>query len=162
MEDTPIGFVVNNPSGRSTMTGSNKVSYKLIPPTNDSEPYKAIITVDSHSRYYVDRTPEATDEKDREKEADSTTDKALADSGDEKDPQAFDTSLSGERGNESTKSQRSGFRASDGPLPAQPHKLKRDYELVYENGRWTLVTKLNADTEQSVQFAFNNALDTQI
>jgi hypothetical protein len=34
--------------------------------------------------------------------------------------------------------------------------------LIYENGRWDLVTKLNEQTEQAVGNAFKNALGTQI
>ena len=37
----------------------------------------------------------------------------------------------------------------------------RKYDLLYENGRWLLDTVPNQKTEQSIQNAFKNALDTQ-
>jgi hypothetical protein len=37
----------------------------------------------------------------------------------------------------------------------------RKYELVYEGGRWALVTPLDPKTEQSIQHAFDVALRTQ-
>jgi hypothetical protein len=163
MEDTPIGFVVSNPNGHSTMTGTNKVSYKLIPPASDSEPYKAIVTVESRSKYWVDRAPDNSDEKDRDKEASSKSDNPLADSSDEKSADSFDPSQAGKSSTDGSKSSsRTPFRMSDGPLKARPDELKRDYELVYQDGRWKLVTQPNPETEQAVQNAFKNALETQI
>ena len=51
IEDTPVGFVASNSTGRSSMIGTNKVSSELIRPTNEADPYKAVITVTSESRY---------------------------------------------------------------------------------------------------------------
>ena len=45
--------------------------------------------------------------------------------------------------------------------PKPQEKDVRKYELVYQNGRWTLITELNTKTEQLIQNAFRNALDTQ-
>jgi hypothetical protein len=33
---------------------------------------------------------------------------------------------------------------------------------VYENGRWVLATKLDPKNEKSIQFAFDQALSSQI
>src|SRR6476661_2703028 len=68
MEETPIGFVVNDSNSRSTLTGKNEVSHELIKPTNPGEPYKAVVTVTSQSRYWIARTKE-TDDSEREKAA---------------------------------------------------------------------------------------------
>jgi hypothetical protein len=45
-----------------------------------------------------------------------------------------------------------------------PHEDREDrkYELLYQDGKWILVTELNKETEQAVQNAFKSALDTQI
>ena len=37
----------------------------------------------------------------------------------------------------------------------------RQYELIYENGRWDLKTKLDLETERMIQDAFQRALRTQ-
>ena len=67
MEDTPIGFVAANSSGRSAMSGTNKVSYNFIRPTTEGQPYKAIITVVSQSHYSVLRTVEPPKDEGRDK-----------------------------------------------------------------------------------------------
>jgi hypothetical protein len=157
MEEVPIGFVVSDASSRSTLTGTNKVSHELIKPANAGEPYKAVVTVTSQSRYWVARTKE-TDDADRDaKEAAAKNAKQAVESGAE-NANSSDPSASAP----------SGDLRSHGPLTGERTALpssdedQRKYELVYENGRWKLVTQLNLETEQSVQNAFNNALDTQM
>ena len=72
IEDTPVGFVASNSTGRSSMIGTNKVSSELIRPTNEADPYKAVITVTSESRYRIRRTKkEASDDKERDQNADA-------------------------------------------------------------------------------------------
>jgi hypothetical protein len=159
MEETPIGFVVSDASSRSTLTGMNKVSHELIKPANPGEPYKAVVTVTSQSRYWVARTKES-DEADREreaKEAAAKEDNLAAESGDE-NAKSFDPSVSG--AGDISRS-RAGSLTGDRTAIPSSDKDERKYELDYENGRWKLVTALDPDTEQSVQNAFRNALDTQ-
>jgi len=161
MEETPIGFVVSDASSRSTLTGTNKVTDELIKPASPNEPYKAVVTVTSQSRYWVARTKEE-DDADREREA--------------KEAAARDENLSTESGNGNAKSLdppatappggSSGTRvgALTGERTALPSSDQdvRKYELIYENGKWKLVTALDPETEQSVQNAFKNALDAQL
>jgi hypothetical protein len=160
MEETPIGFVVSGESTRSTLTGKNEVSHELIKPANAGEPYKAIVTVTSQSRYWIARTKE-TDDADREKaakDAAARNDKAATESSDEK-TKSFDPA--GSAPGDSTRSHLSPIAGDRTALPSSDTD-ERKYELVYENGRWKLLTELNPETEQSVQNAFNNALETQI
>jgi hypothetical protein len=160
MEEVPIGFVVNDASSRSTLTGTNKVSHELIKPTNPDEPYKAVVTVTSQSRYWVAHTKD-NDEADREREANEAAAK--------NDKQAVNGSADGSKSSDPAGSATSSDSLrSRGPITGERTAVpssdedKRQYELVYENGRWKLVTELNPETEQSVQNAFSNALDTQM
>jgi len=160
MEETPVGFVVSDASSRSTLTGTNKVSHEVIKPQNPDESYKAIITVTSQSRYWVARTKE-DEESDRDKEskdAAAKNEKLSTDAPDEKNGKSFDPA-----GSVSGDSSRSGPGSIIGERTSIPSsdKDERKYELVYENGKWKLVTQLNPETEQSVQHAFENALATQ-
>jgi hypothetical protein len=153
MEEAPVGFVVSGSTGSTTMTGTNKVSKELIPPTNDTEPYKAIITVASQTQYTLQRAPDASDDSPHEKSGTQKKSDVPAES-DDKNALAFDSS------SEITKSH-SPLHATAEAVTRRELKGDTKYELIYENGRWKLVTKLNPETEQSVQFAFNSALDTQ-
>src|SRR6478609_5434991 len=62
MEDTSVGFVVNNSNGRSSLTGQNKVDYELIEPKTESDPWKAIVKMTTQSRYSVKLQSEIPDE----------------------------------------------------------------------------------------------------
>jgi hypothetical protein len=160
MEETPIGFVVTDSNSRSTLTGTNEVSHELIKPADPGAPYKAVVTVKSKSRYWIARTKE-TDDSDREKaakDAAARNDAAATESSDEK-TKSFEPAVSAPA--DGTRSHLSPIAGERTALPSSDDDTRK-YELVYENGRWKLVTELNPETEQSVQNAFNNALDTQI
>src|SRR5688572_23283186 len=59
VEDIPIGFVVRDTAGgHSMMTGRNDVTHELIPPAKQGDPYKGVITVESESRYSLQRSEE--------------------------------------------------------------------------------------------------------
>jgi hypothetical protein len=161
MEETPIGFVISDSSGRSTMTGTNKVSHELIRPANETDPYKAVITVTSQSRYSIKRAKDSSEDADREKNADPKADNPLAETGDDSGVESFDPGLIGKPAAESSKT--SGpARTTPDVIRRPPDEEVRKYELLYQNGRWILVTELSKETEQSIQNAFNSALDTQI
>jgi hypothetical protein len=153
MQDTPIGFAVANASGgRTTMIGKYTLEKELIPPA-EGQPYRAIITVTSESRYSIRQGQENADEADDEKASQKKKGESPAtdDAGkDSLDPTA-------------------GVPA-EGQKPVRPEEQvarreeaeQRKYELVYRDGRWTLVTELNKETEQSIDNAFRSALATQI
>jgi hypothetical protein len=160
IEDTPVGFVASNSTGRSSMIGTNKVSSELIRPTNQADPYKAVITVTSESRYRIRRTKkEASDDKERDQNSDTSNPNPLGEIGADKSVDALDPALI---------SKPAPLEAQAGRItedvitpPTSQEKDVRKYELVYENGRWTLITELNTKTEQLIQNAFRNALETQ-
>jgi hypothetical protein len=158
MEDTPVGFVVNNSNGRSSLTGQNKVDYELIQPKTESDPYKAVVKVTSRSRYSVKVQSEVPDESAREK----NTKKAdhLLPEKNAKGEEPFDPAVA-KASTEDAKSTATSTHTSEQVIPHEDNE-ERKYELDYRGGRWVLVTELNKETEQAVQNAFKTALDTQI
>lgn len=159
MEETPIGFVATNSSGRSAMTGTNKVSYELIRPTSKGEPYKAVVTVTSQSHYSILRTTETSKDESRDKANGEKSSGTL----DETDPDAIslDSNSSDPAADEGSTQRKSATRPGEEKVSRQKDEEIRKYELIYEGGRWSLVTKLNDQTEKAIENAFSNALDTQ-
>jgi hypothetical protein len=158
MEETPVLFVVNNSNGRTSMTGTNKVSSEVTPPKSQDEPYKATITVHSESRYSVKVSAETADDSGHDKNS-NKSDRLLQDK-DQKGNESFEPSFA-KGSNDASKSTAPTTHATEQVLPhtdIEEHK----YDLVYQDGRWVLVTELNKETEQAVQNAFKSALETQI
>lgn len=152
MEETPIGFVVADGNGRSTLIGTNKVSCEVLRPANPSDPYKAVVTVVSRSTYSIKRTKDNPQEEGGPKSKDD----ASVVGGEE----FVSTNAGGQApaepvaGGESAKS-------SDDVVARRPDEEVRKYELLHRNGKWVLTTELNKETEQSIQNAFNSALAVQ-
>jgi hypothetical protein len=160
VEDTPVGFVLHDSGGRSMMTGKNTVSAELIAPANDQEKYKAIITVDSQSSYSINRSKSgAENNTSRDQERNGSANLFAED--DEGSGQILDSELVSPSGAEN-ESPRQEPEATKDIVAQRPNVRKRRYELVYDNGRWALVTPLDEKTEQSIQYAFDQALETQI
>jgi hypothetical protein len=156
IEDTPVGFVVKDSTSRTSMVGTNKVSKELLPPAKEGDPLKAVITVVTESRYSILRTKESSDETANDQSGGNRSNDPLAektnDLGEPADP-ALPSKPTPDVGKSRI--------ATDVIKPPTEQQDIRKYELHYENGRWVLDTKLNTKTEQSIQNAFNNALDTQ-
>jgi hypothetical protein len=56
----------------------------------------------------------------------------------------------------------SGKAGTSAPKVASTkNEFERVYDLVYENGRWKLITELDPNTEESIQIAFDRALASQ-
>ena len=159
IEDIPIGFVIRQESGQSMMVGKNEVSHKLIHPTNEGDPYRAIITVTSQSRYSIQRTREETVPEDEEEPSVASD---LTDESDEENGQEiFDSDLVGGAGSKNEK-RRAMPGETEQFVARRPDEGQRDYELVYENGEWRLITETDPETEQAIRDAFNRALKTQV
>jgi hypothetical protein len=157
MEGLPIGFRMQDESGGlSMMTAQNEVSYELIRPEKAGNPYKGIVTVRIETRYSMQRpteSPEPTEDENEQK-------KNITLPEDEGDAEVFDSELVSTPG----KGSRTKATATDELAPALARKAdthERKYELVYDNGRWKLTTKLDPKTEKSVQQAFDRALEQQ-
>ncbi|MCI0334994.1 MAG: hypothetical protein L0228_17440 [Planctomycetes bacterium] len=159
IEDVPVGFVVQDGSGSQTMmTGRNEVSHELLPPAKDGDPYKAVIIVKSQSRYSLQRSEKPDDAANSDQESDNESFDPASDDG--SGVQVFDSDLVSAPGAD----RRTTSKKVDRNAVAVAQKVEeheRPYELVYENGRWKLVTKLDPKTEGSIKLAFDRALDSQ-
>ncbi len=161
VEEVEIGFVLRDDSGHSMMTGKNKVSHELIPPANENERYRAIITVDSQSRYSIQRSTGDEEQADDEETGGEQTD-VFAESGAEDSVEILEPDLVSVNGTETKDRRAPSDTKGKQTVARRPDKAERKYELIYENERWVLVTKLDPETEQSIRYAFDRALGTQI
>src|SRR5262249_33829076 len=129
MEETPVGFVVNNSNGRSTMTGTNKVSYELFKPKTENDQWKATITVVSQSRYSVKMSTEVPDEPAKEKTG-TTAERLLA----EKDKKGSDSpnenfsKVTGDNAKPATTT----THMTEQVLPHSESE-KKPYDLIYQD-----------------------------
>jgi hypothetical protein len=161
VEDVPIGFIAKDGSGSQTMmTGRNEVTHELFPPTKEGDPFKAVIKVKSESRYSLQRsTEEPSVENSKQATGDSSADSLADDS----DVQIFDPAVASAPGANGA-DRRTTAKADKKAVAIAPpveNIHERPYELVYENGRWKLVTELDPKTEGSIQLAFDRALESQ-
>ena len=159
IEDIPIGFVMRQESGQSMMVGKNEVSHQLIRPTMEGEPYRAIITVSSESRYSIQRNREETEPEDEQE--DQSVAGNLFDDAQEDGQEIFDSELIGGASSKN-ETRRTMPGETEQFVARRPDKDERHYELVYENGRWNLITETDEETEKSIGDAFDRALKTQI
>jgi hypothetical protein len=136
------------------MTGSNEVSSELIKPATDGGQYKGIITVRRESQYSLKRSTEINPEE--ETAEDGNDDEILEDGSETEilDPVIVNTP-------DPNRSAGSKLGNNEVMVASQESFSERKYELVYDNGRWTLTTKLDPKTETSIQSAFDRALNAQ-
>jgi hypothetical protein len=162
IEANKIGFRIPREGGHSMMAGSNEVTHELIPPAKDGEPYKGIITVVSKSQYSIQRSADRQDEEAQEEESGNPQgDLPFGDSGDPSGGEILDPDLVSTSSTSGSAS-RPTSTAGDKTVTRRLNESDRKYELVYKGGRWSLVTELDPDTEQAIQYAFDHALKTQI
>jgi hypothetical protein len=154
IEDVQAGFVAAEQNGHTMLTTTNKVTHEIFPPAGENEPYRANIIVTSTSRFSMQRS-ESEEEKDRKKDKESQKSGSTDLSDPSADPNDAGIDLPSSIPNKSR------INVNDGEVARIPDESKRVYELVYKDGRWTLVTELNKDTEKSIQNAFQHALATQ-
>ena len=160
VEDVPIGFVVHDDAGgHSMLTGRNEVTHQLVPPTKEDDRYHGTITVKSQARYSMQRSTEETNDQADEQSGDENANGQQ--SGDESGVEIFDPALVSAP-DEPIKDRRPANRDKNAAIVARKEtKHERSYQLVYENGRWKLITKLDPKTEKSIQYAFDQALKSQ-
>ncbi len=147
VEETSIGFSVKDASGSKTMmTGRNVVSYDIVQPT-DGEPLKAIVTVSSEIKYSMQRT----------------TEKDLVDSMNAKNADSAEGSGDLAANSLPQDPTIAGGAPSESAVVVArtDDKEERKYELVYEGGRWKLLSKLDPKTEELIKLAFDRALANQ-
>jgi hypothetical protein len=157
VEDVPIGFVMQDGTGGQTMmTGRNEVTHELVQPTNDGDPYKAVITVISQSRYSLQRPIEDSQKQDAIQSEQTSGNGSTDESG----VQVFDSDVVSTPGNPSNATAGSS-KKNTAAVTRKEDQQERKYELLFENGRWKLTTKLDPKTEGSIKLAFDRALATQ-
>jgi hypothetical protein len=161
VEDVPIGFVLRDGEGHSMMTGKNEVSHKLIPPAKEGDPYKAVITVGSQSRYSIQRS--SGDEEEEDEHSGNERKDRLGEEGEATDLEVFDPDLISPP-DDARQGRRTAQPTTENTAKSvtrQADRHERNYELIYADGKWTLVTMLDPETEQSIQNAFRRALEMQ-
>ncbi|HEX2474860.1 MAG TPA: hypothetical protein VHK01_08945 [Lacipirellulaceae bacterium] len=157
LEDVPIGFVMREEGGQSMMVGKREFSHELIKPTKEGEPYRATITVITQSRYSMQRS-KAPEENGAEEQTDegSSGVEPLGEQDGESGLETFDSDLVSAP--ESKKDSRRPTAApAEDIVERYPVEGQQKYDLVYENGRWSLITKLDPETEKSIRYAFERA-----
>ena len=161
VEGVKIGFVARREGGHSMMSGDNKVSHELIPPKKEGEPYKAIITVQSQSSYSLQRT--TTTDEPRGDNKSSGQDAQSGIGGADGTVDILDSNLVGTPTDAAPTPRSAPVNADSTTVARRPQTaVKKSYELQYENGRWALMSKLDPETEQGIENAFEHALKTQI
>jgi hypothetical protein len=156
VEKTPIRLNVHDNDGSKTMmTGKNVVTHEVLPTKNEGDPLKAVIRVSSESRYSVQRS---TESRKTNSSNDATEQSASTDS----NVQVFDSSIASTTSQSATSNPSAETADPKAVVVGMAdEKDERAYELVYENGRWKLITELDPDTEGLIKLAFERALATQ-
>lgn len=164
VEEVPIGFVVRDSSGHSRMSGKNEVRHELLPPANDGDAYKGIITVESKSQYSIQRSTSEEDNAENDEQSSDQSADAFAKLDEESGVEILDPELisSARTGGQDRQAAPQSSTKTQPKVNRQIDAQKREYELVYKSGKWVLTTKLDPKTEQSIQNAFDRALKTQI
>jgi len=163
VEDIPIGFVVTNANTRSSMVGTNKVSYELIPPAGGENRYKAVVTILSQTQYSFHRSKSTGDENDKDQNGNNQNQSTLNERKDNTSISILDSTLAGKATRSPTDASGSSSKtdSAEEVAASRPDQRVRKYDLVYENGRWVLATKPDPKNEKSIQFAFDQALSSQ-
>jgi hypothetical protein len=161
VEDIPIGFVVRSEGGHSMMSGRNEVTHELVRPAKEGDSYRGVITVDSAWKYSVQQSTE--DPRESEPNEDSgNAGSSLDEPADAGSIEILDSDLIASSGS-GNESRPAPTGVAEKKVVRRPdEEAVRNYELLYKNGRWELVTKLDPETEQSIENAFKKALRTQI
>jgi hypothetical protein len=153
------GFVTQDAGAGSRFQVHNTVTSELIAPSKPDEPYRGTITVSSQSIYSFHRQTDDDDKKDHKKNNDQPANgpnqsSTLGNS--DSDFKSFNQSVVSDPSQDDKGS-------SDGTpaVERRPDNVDRTYQLVYQGGRWELVTKLDPKTEASVQHAFERAFRLQ-
>jgi hypothetical protein len=160
IDGQPVGFVITQSGSRTTMLGSNKVTSELIKPTTPDGHYKAVVTVTTESHYSLRRT-KAAEDAEREQNAKNQGTSALDDPDEKKGVGILEPDLAGPPQNGNSQSATKPTQPDEDIVTRRPNEEVRKYELVDDGRQWVLVTKLDPKTEQSIQFAFDEALGRQ-
>jgi hypothetical protein len=162
VEDTNIFFRVPSEGGHSMLAGQNEVKHEIIKPSKEGEPYRGIITVVSQSKYSIERSSDRAEDNTRQNQARNQDAQSTLDDLNPSDGiDILDSGLAGQS-SASSPGSRPSPATNDSTVSRRTDQSDRKYELEYHEGRWVLLTKLDPETEQGIQYAFDHALKTQI
>jgi hypothetical protein len=162
VENSNIYFRVPREGGHSMLAGHNEVSHELIKPTKEGETYRGIITVTSQSHYSIQRSADRPEEASRkEQPRNQNSESGLGDLNPKDGIDILESDLAGPASGTGPNPEPSAAN-SDSMVARRENQSDRKYELEYKDGRWTLLTELDPDTEQGIKYAFDYALETQI
>jgi hypothetical protein len=160
IDGQPVGFFVVQGNSRTTMMGSNKVTSELIKPTSADGHYKAVITVATESHYSLRRS-KAAEDAEHEKNIKNQGKSALDDPKERKGTAILEPDLAGPPPSDKSQSPTKPTGPEEDVVTRRPDVDTRKYELIDDGDRWVLITKLDPKTEQSIRFAFDEALARQ-
>ena len=143
----PSGISIQSDRASSRLQITNVVTSQLIKPTDSTTPYRGIITVTSTSTYSLRKS--ADDADDQKKQDASPDDKRYLDNPDD---EGFD-SLDNQLVTDAPADDSSGTDTIES-VQRRTDTDVRNYELAYHDGHWALMTKLDPETEKSVDNAF--------
>lgn len=149
------GFLVRDEDGHSRLAIRNEVTHELIPPSEEGEPYRGVITVTSERDYAIQRVTGNDTSEDKPSERDE--DAQRGQSTDDQGVDIFDEDLV----NAPTANRHAGAEKPGDLVTRLSDEDVKQYELQYENNRWVLKTQLDPDTESSIENAFNHILSVQ-
>jgi hypothetical protein len=149
------GFVTQNTGASSRFQVHNTVTSQLIPPATANDPYRGKITVTSRSVYSLRWSAEEDDKREEE-----PVDNGFNLNDDSDDSGSGFSSLDRDLVSDSTDDEKAAATKLES-VQRRPDEDVRTYDLVYQDGRWELTSKLDLKTEKAVENAFNRALSLQ-
>jgi hypothetical protein len=153
------GFISQSTGTSSRFQVHNTVTSELIPPATPADPYRGKITITSQSVYSLRRSAEDNDQKKKD-DQNAPANRGFGTRNDSDDSQSGFNSFDKGLVSDSSDEKKPGAAEIES-VQRRPDKVDRTYDLVYQNGRWELTTKLDPKTEASVENAFQRALRLQ-
>jgi hypothetical protein len=154
----PVSVVVPGDNASTRFQVQNTVTSQIFPPSDANAAYRGTITVTSTSTYSLRKSTEDNgDDKNADKSAKDNGFSLQGDS-DEADPgfEAMDDQLVSDE----PASDKTGATTIK-KVQRRSDENVRTYDLVYDDGRWALTSKLDPETEKSIENAFKRALSLQ-
>ena len=130
----------NSPAGVPVTSSKTTVEHELIPPSEEGQPYRAVVTLNTRSTVTVVLPF-------KEKEEDETP----GDEDQETDGQAAGVSPSSDTID----------RLGNSPIRTVPHEDVRRLELEFQEGKWVLLTEIDEENEPFTAAALDYALMRQ-
>jgi len=149
------GFIVKKSDGHSRLAIRNDVTHEFIPPTQEGEPYRGVITVTSQRDFSIQRIAHNGNSDADARDENQGSQRRR--SGDSDGVNVIDPDLV----QAPAIDRRPEPEETEDLIARHTDEDVRQYELEYLNNRWVLKTELDPETERSIAFAFNHILSLQ-